>query len=175
MLFSELRSEWVGEGTLILVCGGVCGVGQVTGTTPMVTMDGCAGVMLYLSAQCLADDVSIVSSKCSEINVVLPAKVLPRPVWMDLIGGKSQTHCMVFQSRNLINHCSDSDLRIMGIYRYIGCGWARRQAAFARSAAFDACRDCRPLQWEATAAVAPRGRRPGRARGVWRLAPPGSL
>jgi hypothetical protein len=38
---------------------------------------------------------------------------------LDLIGGTSQTHCMVFQSRNLINHCSDSDLRIMGIYRYI--------------------------------------------------------
>ncbi len=50
----------------------------MTGSTPMVTMDGCSGVMLYLSAQCLADDVSVVSSKCSEINVILPAKV-PAP------------------------------------------------------------------------------------------------
>jgi hypothetical protein len=38
---------------------------------------------------------------------------------LDLIGGTSQTHCMIFRSRNLINHCSDSELRIMGIYRYI--------------------------------------------------------
>lgn len=47
---------------------------QITGSTPMVTMDGCAGVMVYLSPQCVADDTSIVSSKCSEINIVLPAK-----------------------------------------------------------------------------------------------------
>ena len=38
---------------------------------------------------------------------------------LDLIGGTSQTHCMVLRSRNLINHCSDSDLRIMGISRYM--------------------------------------------------------
>ncbi len=34
---------------------------------------------------------------------------------LDLIGGTFQTHCMVFRSRNSINHCSDSDLQIMGI------------------------------------------------------------
>ncbi len=38
---------------------------------------------------------------------------------LDLIGGICQTHCMVFRSRNLTNHCSDSYLRIIGIYRYI--------------------------------------------------------
>ena len=35
--------------------------------------------------------------------------------YLDLIGGTSQTHCMVFRSLNSINHSSDSDLRIMGI------------------------------------------------------------
>ena len=45
----------------------------------MVTLDGCAGVMVYLSAQCVADDTAIVSSKCSEINVVLPAKAPAEP------------------------------------------------------------------------------------------------
>jgi hypothetical protein len=38
---------------------------------------------------------------------------------LDLIGGTSQTHCMVFRSLNLINFCLDSDLRIMGISWYI--------------------------------------------------------
>lgn len=38
-------------------------------------MDGCSGVIVYLSKQCLDDDVSIVSSKCSEMNIVLPGKV----------------------------------------------------------------------------------------------------
>jgi len=39
--------------------------------------------------------------------------------YLDLIGSTSQTHCMVFRSLNLINHCLDSDLRIMGISRYM--------------------------------------------------------
>ena len=30
--------------------------------------------------------------------------------YLDLIGSTSQTHCMVFRSLNLINHCLDSDL-----------------------------------------------------------------
>jgi hypothetical protein len=39
--------------------------------------------------------------------------------YLDLIGSTSQTHCMVLRSWNLINHCSDSDLLIMGISRYM--------------------------------------------------------
>jgi hypothetical protein len=41
----------------------------------MITMDGSSGVIVYLSKQCVDDDISIVSSKCSEMNIVLPSKV----------------------------------------------------------------------------------------------------
>mmetsp|Transcript_16337 Transcript_16337/g.25374 ORF Transcript_16337/g.25374 Transcript_16337/m.25374 type:complete len:120 (-) Transcript_16337:83-442(-) len=44
----------------------------------MVTIDGCAGVIVYLSQRCVDDDISIVTSKCSELNVVLPPKVACR-------------------------------------------------------------------------------------------------
>ncbi len=66
----------------------------------MITMDGCSGVIVYLSQvpithhqlplapfppcgfgltwvavqRCVDDNVSIVSSKCSELNVVIPGK-----------------------------------------------------------------------------------------------------
>ncbi len=39
--------------------------------------------------------------------------------YLDLIGSTSQIHCMDFRSQNLMNRCPDSDLRIMGIKRYI--------------------------------------------------------
>jgi len=47
---------------------------QVTDWSPMITMDGCSGVIVYLSQRCVDEDVAIVSSKCSELNVVLPPK-----------------------------------------------------------------------------------------------------
>jgi adenylyl cyclase-associated protein len=46
---------------------------QVSDWTPMITIDGCAGVIVYLSQRCVDDDISIITSKCSELNVVLPA------------------------------------------------------------------------------------------------------
>ncbi len=42
--------------------------------------------------------------------------------YLDLIGSTSQTHCMVFRSLDLINHCLGSDLRIMGTDLYQGHG-----------------------------------------------------
>eukprot|EP00290_Baffinella_frigidus_P005441 CAMPEP_0180132926 /NCGR_PEP_ID=MMETSP0986-20121125/9256_1 /TAXON_ID=697907 /ORGANISM="non described non described, Strain CCMP2293" /LENGTH=433 /DNA_ID=CAMNT_0022072987 /DNA_START=101 /DNA_END=1402 /DNA_ORIENTATION=+ len=47
---------------------------QVTDWTPMITLDGCEGAIIYLSQKCVDNDVAIVSSKCSELNIVLPAK-----------------------------------------------------------------------------------------------------
>ena len=41
----------------------------------MITMDCSSGVIVYLSQQCVDDDIAIVSSKCSEMNIVLPSKV----------------------------------------------------------------------------------------------------
>ncbi|EKX54324.1 hypothetical protein GUITHDRAFT_99801 [Guillardia theta CCMP2712] len=48
---------------------------QILDWTPMITIDGCAGVIVYLSQRCVDEDVAIVTSKCSELNIVLPAKV----------------------------------------------------------------------------------------------------
>ena len=47
---------------------------QITDWTPMITIDGCAGVIVYLSQRCVDDDVAIITSKSSELNIVLPAK-----------------------------------------------------------------------------------------------------
>ena len=48
---------------------------QIVDWTPMITIDGCAGVIVYLSQRCVDDDISIVTSKCSELNIVIPPKV----------------------------------------------------------------------------------------------------
>lgn len=76
---------------------------QITDWTPMITIDGCAGVIVYLSQRCVDDDVAIITSKSSELNIVLPAKSeqddpveIPVPEQFEtrIRNGKLETTCV---------------------------------------------------------------------------------
>eukprot|EP00960_Hanusia_phi_P036126 752160-Hanusia_phi.AAC.1 len=83
---------------------------QILDWTPMITIDGCSGVIVYLSQRCVDEDVAIVTSKCSELNVVLPAKTdaedpteLPIPEQRFFVRSDLSPHRKFTSARNEID------------------------------------------------------------------------